>query len=140
VVFVADDLGAWLVGLLADAGRRKLTAVVLGSDQQRALRKAAADAVQDTVVEMNLSAEQTGRLAMVIGKAFRKPVQDAPDTTTRPGPSSASGTGTASSASTTRPGRKGRTTTRSGSSTRSRTSNLTWTSSAIAGVAWSPAR
>jgi len=25
VVFVADDLGAWLVGLLADAGRKKLT-------------------------------------------------------------------------------------------------------------------
>jgi hypothetical protein len=36
VVFVADDLGAWLVGLLADAGRKKLTALVLGSDQQRA--------------------------------------------------------------------------------------------------------
>ena len=31
MVFVADDLGAWLVGLLADAGRRKLTTLVLGS-------------------------------------------------------------------------------------------------------------
>ena len=46
MVFVADDLGAWLVGLLADAGRKKLTALVLGSDQERALGKAAADAVQ----------------------------------------------------------------------------------------------
>jgi hypothetical protein len=40
VVFVADDLGAWLVGLLADAGRRKLVAFVLGDEQERALRHA----------------------------------------------------------------------------------------------------
>ena len=46
MVFVADDLGSWLVGLLADAARKKLTALVLGSDQERALGKAAADAVQ----------------------------------------------------------------------------------------------
>ena len=39
MVFVADDLGAWLTGLLADAGRRKLTTVVLGTDQERALRR-----------------------------------------------------------------------------------------------------
>jgi hypothetical protein len=53
---------------------------VLGSDQERALRKAAADAVQDTAAEMNLSAEQSRRppmVSMVIRKAFRKPVQDA---------------------------------------------------------------
>ena len=78
MVLVADDLGAWLVGLLADAGRKKLTALVLGSDQERALRKAAADVVQDTAAEMSLSAEQAGRFAMVIREAFRKPVQDAP--------------------------------------------------------------
>ena len=42
MVFVADDLGAWLVGLLADAGRKKLITVVLGSEQERALRQAAA--------------------------------------------------------------------------------------------------
>ena len=47
VVFVADDLGAWLVGLVADAGRKKLTALVLGSDQERALRKAATAAVRE---------------------------------------------------------------------------------------------
>ena len=78
MVFVADDLGAWLIGLLAEAGRKKLTALALGSDQQRALRKAAADAVRDTATEMNLSAEQARRLAMVIRKAFCKPVQYAP--------------------------------------------------------------
>ena len=76
-MFVVDNLGAWLIGLLADAGRKKLTALVLGSDQKRALRKAAADAVQDAAAEMNLSAEQARRLATVIRKAFRKPVQDA---------------------------------------------------------------
>ena len=78
MVFVADDLGAWLVGLLADTGRKKLTTLVLGSDQKRALRKAAADAVQDTAGEMNLSAEQAGQLATVIRRAFRKPVQETP--------------------------------------------------------------
>ena len=69
VVFVADDLGAWLVGLLADAGRKKLTALVLGSDQERALRKAAAAAVQDTAADMSPSAEQAGQFAMVISES-----------------------------------------------------------------------
>ena len=70
VVFVADDLGAWLVGLLADAGRKKLIAVVIGSDQESALRKAADDAAQDTAAEMRPSAEQARQLVIVIRKAF----------------------------------------------------------------------
>ena len=79
VVFVADDLGAWLVGLLADAGRRKLTVMVLGSEQERALRQAAAAAVQLTAVELaSGSDEQAGRLAMVISEVFREPVPDGP--------------------------------------------------------------
>jgi hypothetical protein len=78
VVFVADDLGAWLVGLLADAGRKKLTALVLGSDQQRAVRRAATAAVQDTAAEMSPSVGQAGQLAMVISEVFREPVPDAP--------------------------------------------------------------
>jgi tetratricopeptide (TPR) repeat protein len=79
VVFVADDLGAWLVGLLADAGRRKLTLMVLGSEQERALRQAAAAAVQLTAVELaSGSGEQAGRLAMVISEVFREPVPDGP--------------------------------------------------------------
>jgi hypothetical protein len=40
--FVADDLAAWPVGLLADAGRKKLTSLVLSTEQERALRAAAA--------------------------------------------------------------------------------------------------
>lgn len=45
VVFVVDDLAAWLVELLADAGREKLATLVLGDPQERALRQAAAAAV-----------------------------------------------------------------------------------------------
>jgi hypothetical protein len=41
VVFVVDDLAAWLVGLLADVGRKKLTTLVLGDAQKRALQQAA---------------------------------------------------------------------------------------------------
>ena len=48
VVFVVDDLAGWLVGLLADAGRKKLTTLVLGDAQERALQQAASAAVQDT--------------------------------------------------------------------------------------------
>lgn len=57
MVFVADDLGAWLVGLLADAGRKKLTTLVLGADQEQALRSAATAAVRLTNVteELRLS-------------------------------------------------------------------------------------
>ena len=79
VVFVADDLGAWLVGLLADAGRKKLTALVLGSDQERALRQAATAAVQATADEMSPSgSEQAGQLAMVISEVFHEPLPGAP--------------------------------------------------------------
>jgi len=41
VVFVADALGEWLIEQLADAGRKKLTELILGSEQERALRRAA---------------------------------------------------------------------------------------------------
>ena len=40
MAFVVDDLVGWLVGLLAEAGRKKLTTLVLGCDQERAQRKA----------------------------------------------------------------------------------------------------
>ena len=78
MVFVADDLGAWLVGPLADAGRKKLTALVLGQRPAACTAEGGAHAVQATAAEMNLSAEKAGLLAMVIGKAFRNPVQDTP--------------------------------------------------------------
>ena len=79
MVFVADDLGAWLVGLLADAGRKKLTALVLGSAQERALRQAAAAAIQDTADEMSPSnSEQADQIVGVISEVFRRPMPDAP--------------------------------------------------------------
>jgi hypothetical protein len=79
VVFVADDLGAWLIGLLADAGRKKLTTIVLGSDQERALRQAASAAVQLTASELDLSGgEQTGQLAMVLSEVFGEPMPSTP--------------------------------------------------------------
>ncbi len=71
---VVDDLLAWLVGLLADAGRRKLTALVLGSDQERALRQAAGAAVEATAAQLApAGGEHAGQLAMVVGEVFRGP-------------------------------------------------------------------
>ena len=79
MVFVVDDLAAWLVGLLADAGRKKLTTLVLGDAQERALRQAAIAAVQDTADELSPSdVQRAGQIAMVIREVFRAPVPDAP--------------------------------------------------------------
>ena len=80
MVFGADDLGAWLVAVLADAGRRKLTTLVLGTDQERALRRAAAAAVQLTAVELRRpgSTESAGELAMVVSQVFADPAVVAP--------------------------------------------------------------
>jgi hypothetical protein len=78
VVFIADDLAAWLVGVLADAGRKRLTTWAVGGDQERALRQAATAAVRLTVGE--LCPEDGARaeeLAMVIGQVFRAPVPEA---------------------------------------------------------------
>jgi hypothetical protein len=78
VVFVADALGGWLVGQLADAGRKKLTRLVLGSEQERALRRAANAAVWATAEEMNLSGSEAGQVAIVISEVFREPTPAAP--------------------------------------------------------------
>jgi NB-ARC domain-containing protein len=79
VVFVADDLAAWLVGLLADAGRKKLTGLVLGTEQERALRAAGAVAVQLTAGELcSGDAEQTDHLALIISQVFGVPVPTVP--------------------------------------------------------------
>ena len=78
MVFVADDLAAWLVGLVADAGRKKLTTWVLGTDQERALRRAATAAIQATVVQLAPSGgQQAEQLAIVISEVFREPKPDA---------------------------------------------------------------
>ena len=79
MVFVADDLVMWLVGLLADAGRKKLTALVLGSEQERALRSVATAAVQLTADELCPGDyEQAEHVALVINQVFGEPVPGAP--------------------------------------------------------------
>src|SRR5262245_59039695 len=79
VAFIADDLGGWLVGRLADAGRKKLTVLMLGSEQERALQQAAAAAVHDTAAELSPSGEESaGQLAMVINEVFCGPVSGMP--------------------------------------------------------------
>lgn len=79
MAFVADDLGAWLVALLADAGRKKLTALVLGDDQERALRMAASAAVLATTQELcPESGERAHELAMVVTHVFSEPVPGLP--------------------------------------------------------------
>jgi tetratricopeptide (TPR) repeat protein len=79
VVFVADDLVAWVIGLLADAGRKKLTTLVLGSDQKRALRSAVTAAVLATAEELRSDDdEQAARLALVVSQVFSQPVPDLP--------------------------------------------------------------
>ena len=78
MVFVADDLGAWLIGLLADAGRKKLISLVLGTDQERALRLAAVAAVERTAEQLAPSGgEQAEQLARVVSEVFREPTPDA---------------------------------------------------------------
>lgn len=73
-MLVADDLGAWLVALLADAARRQLTTFIRGSEFDRALRQAATDAVQAAAHELRPGdAGQAGDLARVISEVFAAP-------------------------------------------------------------------
>ncbi len=77
--FVADDLGAWLVGLLADASRKKLTTLILGTEQERALRSAATAAVQLTAKEPCAEDdEKADQSAMVVSEVFAEPMPDTP--------------------------------------------------------------
>jgi hypothetical protein len=73
VVFVVDDLAAWLVGLLADAGRKKLTGFMFGDEQERALRPAASAAVQQTLNDLSPAGdEQAMRVAVAVRKALNR--------------------------------------------------------------------
>jgi hypothetical protein len=69
-VFVVDDLLGWLVGLAADAGRKKLVTLVLGTDQERALRPAVEAAVAATAAQLAPSKGQADQLATAIGEVF----------------------------------------------------------------------
>ena len=74
VAFVT--LAGWLIGLLADAGRKRLTTFVLGSEQERALRSAAKAAVRLTVEELPSGDE--AQVELVINQVFSEPMLSAP--------------------------------------------------------------
>ena len=79
MVFVTDDLAAWLVFILAETGRRKLTSLVLGDDQEDGLRSVATAANQRTATDLRPDDAEPGeRAAMVISQVFSEPVLDAP--------------------------------------------------------------
>ena len=71
MVWVADDLAGWLLEQLADAGRRKLTDLILGDELERALRQAATVAVQVTAEELSGGDKTRAQvLAMAISERF----------------------------------------------------------------------
>jgi hypothetical protein len=75
MVFGADAFASWLLGQVADAVRKRLTTWVLGTEQARALRQAAAVAVQRTAEELHPPADdQATQIAMVIDHVFREPM------------------------------------------------------------------
>lgn len=77
--FVVDDLGAWLVSLLADAGRKKLTTWIFGDEQERALRQAGTAAIQAAAKELRPQDDEGAEhLAMVISQVFGTPIPNAP--------------------------------------------------------------
>lgn len=71
LVFVADDFAAWLIGTLAEAGRKRLVTWARGSDQERALKQAADAALHAAVTavlpEGDEGAEQ---LTLVVKQVF----------------------------------------------------------------------
>jgi hypothetical protein len=78
MAFVADDLGAWMVGVLADAGRARVTELILGTEQERALRQAAATAVRLTAEEVRPdNVEEAAQVAAVISQVFSDPTTSA---------------------------------------------------------------
>jgi hypothetical protein len=78
MVFVIGDLGAWLIFVLAEVGRKKLTTLIFGTDQERALKSAANAAVQRTAAELcSGDAKRTVELAIMVRQVF-PPVPGAP--------------------------------------------------------------
>jgi hypothetical protein len=78
MAFIADDLAAWLITLVADGARRRLTALVLGDELDRALHGAARAAIERTAADV--CPDDDGRAqhaAAVINEVFRAPVSEA---------------------------------------------------------------
>jgi hypothetical protein len=77
MTFVAEAFGGWLVGQVADATRKGLADRLLGSDQERALQKAATAAIKVTAQQFRpgsaIGEDALGadHLARVIDHVFR---------------------------------------------------------------------
>jgi hypothetical protein len=79
---VVDDFVAWLVSLLADAGRRRLTDWVLGTQQDRALGEAATAAVLASAAELRPDDDERANfLAAVLNQVFKVSVPRSPQLT-----------------------------------------------------------
>lgn len=82
--FADDDLDAWLVGVLADAGSKKLTRLVLGADQPLALRSAATAAQLPLDSQLNHDVTHhsyrgiEGLLVPLVGKVRRERARRVP--------------------------------------------------------------
>jgi hypothetical protein len=78
VAFVADDLSAWLITVLAEGVRRKLTTLVLGDELDRALASSAKAAIGRTASDLCPDDDvQADHVGAVINEVFRKPVSGA---------------------------------------------------------------
>lgn len=79
MVFVADDLAAWLTGVLADAGRKKLTALVLGTEQEKGAGQGGHGRGPAHAAELCPGDQaQAAQLAMVVSEVFSEPAPRAP--------------------------------------------------------------
>jgi tetratricopeptide (TPR) repeat protein len=78
MVFIAEAFGGWLVSQVADAGRRRLSEWLLGTDQERALQQAATAAIQGTARELRPGQRRADdmrgadHLARVIDQVFQR--------------------------------------------------------------------
>src|SRR5262249_39371013 len=78
VAFIVDDLAAWLIGLLADRARKRLTTALLRSDQERALVSATTAAVRLTARELSPgNDERAENVAMVVRQLFSQSTPEA---------------------------------------------------------------
>jgi hypothetical protein len=75
VVAVADGFAAWVIAVLADAARKNLTALVLGTEQGRALGQAATAAVAATAAHLYPhDTQRADELGMAVTQVFSGPV------------------------------------------------------------------
>jgi tetratricopeptide (TPR) repeat protein len=81
IPIVVGDFVAWAVGAIAQAGLGALTTKMLGTEQDRALRKAAKVAIQATARELTQGDEnRSAKLEAQITKVFAAPGPDLPTT------------------------------------------------------------